>query len=333
MPRPSLIVDDSLPVHPTFMALFQGDACGVEFAKAGHQGLLQSVGLLQNEHGRLRSKHRVPPLGPRDGLIIDDYFSLSVEDSSYVPGSPCKSLSWLHTAKKAYASEGVLGSDAKDVLGERLLKVAGAELDSSSATVRDGATLAASPAAKRLALAAASLRAAVAPVISEELASMLAGSWVSCLLFRRCLMSCLDGLFGLGRLSASQAKGASGAPGSPLKHLPRKVAAELQLLAVLSPVAVSNLSAEPPEEVFASDSSRSKGAFCSVPVTPELGMDLWSCADFKGSHVLLAPRISPGQAAHAPFGAEASQDEDFAGQTREPDLSLCLKPLRAALTA
>ena len=48
-PRPSVLsvlVSDSLPVHPTFKALLQGDAGGVEFATAAHLGMLQSAGCL-----------------------------------------------------------------------------------------------------------------------------------------------------------------------------------------------------------------------------------------------------------------------------------------------
>ena len=152
----------------------------------------------------------LPP--PWDGLIIDDYFSLSIEASDYVEGDPCRSVSMLLSAKQAYASEGVLGSDPKDIIGAWVLKVAGAQIDSSEPTVSDGAALVACPAEKRLALSAASLRAAACPLISEELASMLSGAWVSCLLYRRCLMSCLDGLFGLGRSLLRALAAPSGSP-------------------------------------------------------------------------------------------------------------------------
>ena len=94
-------------------------------------------------------------------------------------------------------------------------------------------------------------------------------------------MSCLDGLFALGRSSAS------GAPGSKLRRLPRKTAAELQLLAVLAPVVVSNVSASPPQEIFASDAFTGFGAFCATNVDPDLGLLLWLAADFKGQSVLL----------------------------------------------
>ena len=49
-------------------------------------------------------------------------------------------------------------------------------------------------------LAFLSLKAAALPAISEELASVLAGSWISVLMFRS---SVLDGFFALGKSEAS----------------------------------------------------------------------------------------------------------------------------------
>ena len=250
---PPLLAPGAQLVHPTFHALFQGDAGGVEFATAGHEGLLQSSGCLLGP-GRLQSSHPVSSAGPWQGLIIDDYFALAVQPGHFLNGSPSPSSLLVDRAKEGYARETVLGSDDKDVRDQRHFKVAGAEVDSSGPTVAEGKTLCGYPVGKRLALAAASVRAAQCPALSEELVSTLCGSWVSCLLYRRCLMSALDKLFALGRTQA-----APSCPGSDLKPLSRTVASELQLLAVLAPVAVSDLSARPFEQAFASDASMEKG--------------------------------------------------------------------------
>ncbi|CAE7249391.1 unnamed protein product, partial [Symbiodinium sp. KB8] len=255
---PPLLAPGAQLVHPTFHALFQGDAGGVEFATAGHEGLLQSSGCLLGP-GRLQSSHPVSSAGPWQGLIIDDYFALAVQPGHFLNGSPSPSSLLVDRAKEGYARETVLGSDDKDVRDQRHFKVAGAEVDSSGPTVAEGKTLCGYPVGKRLALAAASVRAAQCPALSEELVSTLCGSWVSCLLYRRCLMSALDKLFALGRTQA-----APSCPGSDLKPLSRTVASELQLLAVLAPVAVSDLS-----------------------VTPEVSLQLWLASDFKGAAVSL----------------------------------------------
>ena len=64
------------------------------------------------------------------------------------------------------------GSDGKDVLGARVFKVAGAEVDSGPTTVKEGGSLVAFLVHKRLALSATSLHTAACPLVSEELVSM-----------------------------------------------------------------------------------------------------------------------------------------------------------------
>ncbi|CAE7462864.1 unnamed protein product, partial [Symbiodinium necroappetens] len=306
--RPALLAPDKQAVHLTFQALFQGDAGGVEFATAGHEGLLQGSGCLLGP-GRLQSSHPVAPAGPWQGLIIDDFFAIAVQPGGFLAGTPSPSSSELiDRAKIGYRREAVLGSDDKDVRDQRHFKVAGAEIDSSESTVADGMTLCGYPVAKRIALAAASVRAAQCPALSEELVSTLCGSWVSCLLYRRCLMSALDRLFSLGRAEAAPPD-----PGSDLKPLPRKTASELQLLAVLAPVAVSNLSAEPDSRIFASDASMEKGAYCATEVPPEVALQLWLASDFEGEAVTLQ---ASGSHRHPPGGVSA---EGPCGPTEETD--------------
>ena len=99
------------------------------------------------------------------------FFCLGVESGDFLPGSPSASLDALEVAKSAYDSEGVKGSPSKDVLSQRVLKVAGAEID--SCVVLSGATFLGFPTQKRLSLAAASVRAAECPCISEELVRLL----------------------------------------------------------------------------------------------------------------------------------------------------------------
>ena len=309
-PRPALGVLDEQLVHPTFAALLQGDAGGVEFATAAHEGLLLRFGCLQ-PHGRLQGKHHVGREGPWQGLIIDDFFCLATEAATHVPGDPSVSSACVARAKEAYQAYQILGSDDKDVLSQRCLRVAGAEIDSSPKTVREGATLVSYPADKRLSLAAASVRAAALPALSEELVSILSGSWVSCLLYRRCLMSVLDGLFGLGKKAPAEVPN-----GSALRPLSRKVAGELQILAVLAPIISTNVSAAPTAEVYATDASLKKGAVVAAKVPEDAALDFWLSSDFKGSPVRLDGKPvgskdpNPGEAFQA--GEELGcPEEDF----------------------
>ena len=192
-------------------------------------------------------------------LVIDDFFSLSVESAGDFAGCPPEVLSQrllgaeatkrVLKAQEAYASEGVAGSPAKDVRRALTYQFAGAFVDSTIPSVKEGQVLVGAPPEKRFSLSFLSLKAAALPGISRELAAALAGSWTSALLFRKPLAACLCSFFklGLGHVS--------GQPGSDVVPLSRAQAQELVLLAALAPIAVSNVALP-----HCTDASLAKGA-------------------------------------------------------------------------
>ena len=168
---------------------------GVEVATQAHIQLLRDHGLLApSKH--LQAKTPLSESGPWEGLIIDDFFSVSREelpaDASCWDPLDSQSTRAVLSAKGVYKKFELKGSDRKDVLGSVSFKAAGAFVDSSFPTVADSLCLVSAPAEKRLSLAYISLQAAQLPAITPEFSSALAGCWVSILLYRRCLMSCLD---------------------------------------------------------------------------------------------------------------------------------------------
>eukprot|EP00439_Symbiodinium_sp_Y106_P042996 s4102_g5.t1 len=186
--RPSSVLcDATLPVHGAFKSLLQGDHAGVEFACSGHEG------------ARLLS-------GPWSELIIDDLFCVSCEPLAPAGRSDhaaSQSELILRRAKLAYQKERVEGSDSKDQFSRKCFNVAGAQIDAADPTVQAGFVLVGLPSHRRLALAHASLTVSSGRYISEELASILAGSWVTALLYRRCLMAAIGPLFALGKKEPS----------------------------------------------------------------------------------------------------------------------------------
>ena len=281
--RRALLVSDSLPVFGCFSSLFQGDAGGVEYATAAHAGFLEHHGVLPTaSEGRLLSGQPVASGGPWVGLVIDDLFAIAsrpAHPSSHAPGDdPASAL--LLRAKEAYNAEGLLGSDDKDCFAQSLFTVAGAQVDSTWDTVKAGITSVGAPAEKRFALSLASLKVASGRFVSEELASILAGSWVSCLLFRRCLMAAVNDLFRLAPKETSF----SGSRLVPLGLKPRQ---ELVLLAVLAPVLVSNVAVPFSSRAYASDASLQKGAYTYAEVGQEVSFALWLSSDLKGHYTKL----------------------------------------------
>eukprot|EP00435_Cladocopium_sp_Y103_P056416 s1162_g19.t1 len=152
------------------------------------------------------------------------------------------------------------------------------EIDSRDEVVTAGMCLVGAPLQKRLGLSLLSLRAARLPVISSKLASRLSGSWVSVLLYRRCLSSVVRDFFALG---------AQGEEEDVVMRLSRSTAEELTMLACLVPVAVSDLAAPIQSTVYATDASLAKGAIVRADVSDDVAKVLWVDGDRKGGYTKL----------------------------------------------
>ena len=266
----------SSQVFPSFRSLYQGDHLGVEFALSSHSSMLSDWGLLKACNRVLG--HGPFPFGPDyEGLVIDDYFSVSCQPLSDHKRPHC--LDHLETAMNAYKSEKVLGSPEKDVVGSQHFAVVGAEIDSSQAARSRGAVLVAASLAKRLSLVSLSLRVAALPIISRGLASRLSGTWTSVLMFRHCLVSVLDGIYKLGVIYGKRE--------DEVLLLPRQTAEELVLASVLAFVASSNVQVPYCDRVFATDASLKKGAITSRFLDPELAKTIWLGGDKRGAYTRL----------------------------------------------
>ncbi|CAE7571859.1 unnamed protein product, partial [Symbiodinium necroappetens] len=255
--------------YVAWVALFQGDASGVEFATAAHSAFLEGTSDLPSpEKGRIE----VPP-----ALLPE---SAQFTSESPDPPAPSASERMILKARAAYEKAGILGSPEKDTLSEDVFVIGGAQVDSSPASVRAGLVQVGTPIQKRLSLSLASLKLAGYRTTTEELTSMITGAWISALLFRRCAMACLGKLFGIS------VKEAPGPEGSRLVSLP---------------VLAANIAAPFLQEVFASDASMKKGAYVKTIASHDEASVLWLAADTKGFYTMLDP---PARAALASVGAE-----------------------------
>ncbi|CAJ1398946.1 unnamed protein product [Effrenium voratum] len=203
------------------------------------------------------------------GLVIDDYRPVGL-----IPAS-CRALA---AAKSAYKAASLSGSDEKDIVDACQAKVAGAEIDSSPQNLDRGLCTVGAPREKRLALSALSLEVARLPATTDSLHQCLLGGWTSALLFRRPLMSILGTAFGLCPTGVSNQNEAK------VVALPRPVAQELTLLAVLAPLAVSDLSATFGSTIYATDASDTKGGIVSAPCPVEAQRAMWRIDGRKGGY-------------------------------------------------
>ena len=159
-----------------------------------------------------------------EGLVIDDYFSVSCEAGS-IPNHQAKSVKLLDIAEGTYQKARVFGSDEKTVRGNEGFKVIGAEVLSNQRVRHSGLITAAAPLSKRIPVIALSLAVAEMLAIPKGLAARLAGNWVSILMFRRSACCLLSRIFVFGNKDA--------ASGDEVVKLDRATAEELVLSAIL----------------------------------------------------------------------------------------------------
>ena len=265
----------------SFKSVLQGDHGGVEYACEGHANLLMDYGLLREET-RLVSDKPFKGRTLLDGLCIDDYFVVAVQDNDD-DGTP-QDRDCLQRAKQAYDDFALLGSDDKDISSQNEARVIGAHINGGKRAQDLGfCTLGSSP-EKRYGLSMLTLRIAQLSHTTDVLHLCLLGAWTSVLLYRRALMSLLGASFGL--VDADKVE--TNVP--KLVPLPRRVADELVMVSILSVYAVTDLCAPFDDTVYCSDASDDKGAFCQAPIGSEVSEILWKCSRSKGAyHRLLSP--------------------------------------------
>ena len=273
-PRKRLLVPDKVMV--CFNTIGQGDHVGVEFATGAHCRLLQDEGLLSARTDLVSTR----PFGGTkllEGLVIDDYFSVSIEPVG-LESEERAGVKSLAQATEAYQRHNILGSPQKDVRDADVAKVIGAELDSSEKVRSFGICSLGAPRVKRLALAYVSLKVASLPCTSDALLTCLTGGWTSAAMYRRPFMSVLFDIY-------KSFDFASVDPEEPrVRPLSRSTAQELVMLAILQPLMMTNLAADILPRVFASDSSDGKGAYVSAEASVQEARALWGRGSKKGGY-------------------------------------------------
>ena len=246
-----------------FESVLQGDHAGVEIATSAHERWLQQFGLL-DEQSRLIASRCLRSNSLLQGLVIDDYFAASVEDVK-VDNMDSKAARCYAASQRAYSQAALLG----------------AYVHSSSRALSRGLCTVGAPAMKRVALSFITLALCQLTGTTDSLHLCLLGGWVSFLAFRRPLVSLLAKSFQL----VDQNDLDELTPRSP-----RSVVNELVLLAVLMPLALSDLGAENYPRVFATDASNDKGAICRSELSLPVLRALWKSCRSKGSYTrILSP--------------------------------------------
>ena len=280
---PAVLPDDHLWI--SFNSVFQGDHTGVEVATASHVSLLQSYGLL-DEQRRLVANRPLRSTSECQGLVVDDFFALSVEPVGTPPEKSRARLAY-DLAQKAYGDASLLGSPSKDVAAETSGKLIGAFVNGKPETLARGLCTLGAPPEKRYALSHLTFEVCKLSHTTDCLHLCLLGAWVSILCYRRPLMALLNHSFRLVNIASYD-------PNVPkLLALPRKVACELVLVATLAVFAVFDLASKFDRKIYCTDASSKKGAIVSTEIEPRLVEMMWKGLKSKGAYTRL---LSPSEA-------------------------------------
>jgi len=192
--RPLGSPDDGL-IWAAFNSILQGDHCGVDIATEAHTQLLQDFGLLSQDIQLVASRPcRHPSIA--QGLVIDDFFCISVEDQG-TPAPQTSAFRAYQQAQQAYSFAGLLGSPEKDLCAVSEGKAIGAYVNASDRALSRGLCTVGAPVEKRLSLSILSLQLAQLPLTTFGMHSCVMGAWVSMMIYRRPLMSVFDHAFRL----------------------------------------------------------------------------------------------------------------------------------------
>ena len=299
--HPRHLQDDEIWV--AFGSVLQGDHTGVEVATDSHRSLLETYGLLHPDRRLVANKPLRSTRGCQ-GLVIDDFFALSVEKIGTAADDSGARYAY-DQAQRAYRDAGLLGSPQKDVMASSSGKIIGAFVNAEPSTLARGLCTVGSPPEKRIGLSHLTFEVAKLSHTSDSLHLCLLGAWTSILCYRRPLMALLNHSFRLVDMNAYNSE-------SPkLIPLPRKVVCELVLVATLCPFAVFDLSAGYDDRMYCTDASSEKGAIVSTQAGKRICEIMWKGLRSKGAYTRL---LSPSESVLHALGE--LEPEDRIGELR-----------------
>lgn len=303
----SLLVPDPGHLWVSFNSILQGDHSGVEIATESHSNLLGSWGLL-HPTCRLVASSPLKSFEEAQGLVIDDFFALSIQDK-HTPPEETLSAAAYRRAQSAYNSHGLEGSPEKDIVAQPEGKVIGAYINGGRRATSRGMVLVGAPIEKRLGLSVLSLFVSQLAYTSDSLHLCLIGGWTSVLGYRRPLMSVLQSAYHVVDMTSFDANRPKLVP------LTREVATELVTLAVLMPLATSDIAAPISNKLFCTDASLKKGAILETTLDEKVMNVLYRATINKGSYTRLLSPASAVLKTHDWTFEES--DEDGEGDANE----------------
>ena len=143
---------------------------------------------------------------------------------------------------------------------------------------------------------------------TRRILSVLLGCWIHILLFRRALFAVIDQLF----------KEGSGKPQDEIFPLSRQARCELQMLAVLGPIAQSDIRVQHCPRMYCTDASPMGGAVIYADIGQNAAQEFWRHSGQRGFYTRLQ---SPVAEILAEKGFEPESNKKFITKDNPPQLS------------
>ena len=256
--------------------LAMGDSLAVEIAQQSHCNVLKVFCGAMDPSECLRYRSPIPRGDFVELLAIDDHVGIQrVPKSSFKDTPYLRDSHIFDLAAKAYKTVGLVQQEKKRKRNQLQGIILGADFDGLAGIVMG-------PRNRIAILCILTSIIATKGTCTPKLLQIILGCWIHVLLFRRALFSVIDQLFHEGRDLDSDS----------VFCLSRQAICELQLLAVLGPLAQSNLRASFCDTIFCTDASPSGGAVIGAKVSSSFTREIWRHCEQRGYYTRLQSPVS-----------------------------------------
>lgn len=256
--------------------LAMGDSLAVEIAQQSHANVLKVFCGAMNPSECLRYRSPVPRGDFIELLAIDDHVGIQrLPRASFKNNPYLRDSEIFDQATTAYKTVGLVQHEKKRKRNQTEGIILGADFDGLAGVVMG-------PRNRIAILSTLTLIVASKGTCTPKLLSIILGCWIHVLLFRRAMFAVIDQLFREGQ----------GLPNDAVFCLSGQAVCELQMLAVLGPVAQSNLRASYCDTMFCTDASPSGGAVIGAKVTAAFTKEIWRHCEQRGYYTRLQSPVS-----------------------------------------
>ena len=256
--------------------LAMGDSLAVEIGQQAHKHVLQVWAGSMKAHESLRYRTPVPRGDFIELLAIDDHVGIQRLPISDFPNNPrLRDTMVFDHAAIGYKAVGLIQHEKKRKRDQTQGTILGADFDGLTGRVM-------APRERIAVLSVITLKIVQKGSCTRRLLSVLLGCWIHVMLFRRALFSVIEEVF----------KESMNLPQDEICALSRRALCELQVLAVLGPVAQSDLRVQHSPKLYCTDASPTGGAVIYANVGSQVTEELWRHTEQRGFYTKLQSPVA-----------------------------------------